>query len=142
MCFGESEEQSVACSLSSFPPVSEDDVRKMILKSSPKSCEFYPMPTSLLLECIDEVVPAVTHVVNESFLSGMFPSMFKTAIVKPLLKKPSLDQDDLKNYRPVSNLSVLSKVAEKNRFVSTLRVSKRQSAFQPSAVCLSSKPQN
>ena len=33
MCFGESEEQSVACSLSSFRPVSEDDVRKIILKS-------------------------------------------------------------------------------------------------------------
>ena len=86
---------------------------------------------------MDEVVPAITHVVNESFLSGTFPSMFKTAIVKPLLKKPSLDQDDLKNYRPVSNLSFLSKVA----VVSTLRVSKRQSAFQPSSVCLSSKPQ-
>ncbi|WP_419637627.1 reverse transcriptase domain-containing protein, partial [Thiolapillus sp.] len=93
--------------------MSEDDVRKMILKSSPKSCELDPMPTSLLFECIDEVVPAITHVVNESFLSGTFPSMFKTAIVKPLLKKPSLDQDDLKNYRPVSNLSFLSKVAEK-----------------------------
>ena len=71
------------------------------------------MPTSLLFECIDEVVPAVTHVVNESFLSGTFPSMFKTATVKPLLKKPTLDRDDLKNYRPVSNLSLLSKVAEK-----------------------------
>ena len=71
------------------------------------------MPTSLLFECIDEVVPAITHVVNESFLSGTFPSMFKPAIVKPLLKKPSLDRDDLKNYRPVSNLSFLPKVAEK-----------------------------
>ena len=39
--------------------------------------------------------------------------MFKTAIVKPLLKKPSLDQDDLINYRPVSSLSFLFKVAEK-----------------------------
>ena len=39
--------------------------------------------------------------------------MFKTAIVKPLLKKSSLDQDDLKNYRPVSNLSFLSEFAEK-----------------------------
>ena len=90
---------------------------------------------------MDEVVPAITHVVNESFLSGTFASMFKTAIVKPLLKKPSLDQDDLKNYRPISNLPFLSKVAEKTRFVLTLRVSKRQSAFQPSSVCLSSKAQ-
>ena len=76
--------------------MSGDDVREMILKSSPKSCELDPMRTSLLFECIDEVVPAVTHVVNESFLSGTFPSMFKTAIVKPLLKKSSLDQNDLK----------------------------------------------
>ena len=37
------------------------------------------------------------------------PSIYKTAIVKPLLK----NQDDLKRYRPVSSLSSLSKVAEK-----------------------------
>ena len=70
-------------------------------------------PLSKARPWIDEVVPAVTQVVNESFLSGTFPSMFKTAIVKPLLKKLPLDQNDLKNYRPVSNLSFLSKVPEK-----------------------------
>ena len=43
----------------------------------------------------------------------MFPSAFKTAHVIPLLKKPSLDKNDLKNYRPVSNLSFISKVVEK-----------------------------
>ena len=99
------------------------------------------MPTSLLFGCVDEVVPVVTHVVNESFLSGIFLSMFKTAIVKPLLKNPSLDQDDLKNYRLVSNLFFRSKVADKLVLFSTLRVSEHQSAFQPNAVCLSSKPQ-
>ena len=31
----------------------------------------------------------------------------------PLLKKPSLDQNDLKNYQPVSNLSFMSKLLEK-----------------------------
>ena len=107
VCFGVSEEQSVACSLSSFRPVSEDDVRKMILKSSPKNCELDPMPASLLFECIDEVVLAVTHVVNGCFLSGMFPSMFKTAIKEPLLKKRCLDQNDLKkNDRPVSKIQI------------------------------------
>ena len=118
--------------------MSEDDVRKMILKSSLKSCELDPMPTSLLFECIDEVVPAVTHVVNASFLSGTFPFMFKTAIVKPLLKKPSLDQDDLKNYRPVSNLSFLCKVAEKlvlsqlSEYLNTNQLlSPVQSAYRP-----------
>ena len=33
--------------------------------------------------------------------------------VKPLLKKPSLDKELLKNYRPVSNLPYISKVIEK-----------------------------
>ena len=33
--------------------------------------------------------------------------------MKPLLKKPSLDKDELKNYRPVSNLHFISKVIEK-----------------------------
>ena len=70
-------------------------------------------PLSKARPWIDEVVPAVTQVVNESFLSGTFPSMFKTAIVKSLIKKLFLDQDDLKNYRPVSNLFFLSKLAEK-----------------------------
>ena len=31
----------------------------------------------------------------------------------PLLKKPSLDLHDLKNYRPVSNLSFVSKLVER-----------------------------
>jgi len=38
---------------------------------------------------------------------------FKHAIVRPLLKKSGLDANDLKNYRPVSNLSFLSKLLER-----------------------------
>ena len=39
----------------------------------------------------------------------------------PLIKKPGLDQEVLKNYRPVSNLSFLSKVVKK---VISLRILK------------------
>ena len=41
------------------------------------------------------------------------PVALKKAIVKPLLKKADLDRECLKNYRPVSNLSCLSKIIEK-----------------------------
>ncbi len=34
-------------------------------------------------------------------------------MIKPGLKKPLLDSDDLKNYRPISNLTYLSKIIEK-----------------------------
>ena len=42
-----------------------------------------------------------------------FPDVFKRTIVIPLLKKSKLDGQDLKNYRPVFNLSYLSKLMEK-----------------------------
>ena len=43
----------------------------------------------------------------------MVPSDFKQAIVRPLLKKPGLDKEVLKNYCPVSNLPIVSKIVEK-----------------------------
>ena len=43
----------------------------------------------------------------------MFPVTFKVRPSLPLLKKPTLNTDDMKKYRPVSNLSFLSKILEK-----------------------------
>ena len=37
----------------------------------------------------------------------------KSAVVTPVLKKTRLDQQILKNYRPVSNISFLSKTLER-----------------------------
>ena len=50
---------------------------------------------------------------NASLRSGQFPSPFKDAIIRPLLKKSNLDVDQLKHYRPVSNTHFLSKILEK-----------------------------
>ena len=41
---------------------------------------------------------------NHSCQTLAVPSEIKTAVTKPLLKKPSLDPNKLKNYRPISNL--------------------------------------
>ena len=51
--------------------------------------------------------------INMSLSEGYFPDKFKTAIVTPLLKKPSLDKSVLKNYRPVSGLNFVSKLIER-----------------------------
>ena len=53
------------------------------------------------------------NIVNYSLQEGSFPSCFKTAHVTPLLKKAGLDKNIPKNYRPVSNLSYISKLIEK-----------------------------
>ena len=48
-----------------------------------------------------------------SLQTGLVPSALKTAIITPLLKKPTLDPDNLANFRPISNLPFISKVLEK-----------------------------
>ena len=93
-----------------FGPVTQDQVNSVSLKSAPKHCELDPLLTPLLLECLAETLATSTQIISHSLVSGMFPSTYKTANVKPLIKKPSLDQNDFKNYRPVSNRSFISKV--------------------------------
>jgi hypothetical protein len=43
----------------------------------------------------------------------LHPATPQDAIIRPLLKKPTLDRNTLSNYRPVSNLPYLSKLIEK-----------------------------
>jgi hypothetical protein len=57
--------------------------------------------------------PFITTLFNISFTTGCFPQIYKHAIVSPLLKKENLDSGQLKNFRPVSSLSMLSKLLEK-----------------------------
>ena len=59
----------------------------------------------------DVIVEKLTHLVNESLKSGTFPQVLKAARVVPIYKcgKKSIRE----NYRPVSVLSVLSKIFER-----------------------------
>ena len=99
--------------LSSFSLTDEDEIRRLVGTSPNKSCDLDPLPTWLLKENINTFLPVLTSIVNTSLSSGSFPSTIKDAIVTPILKKPSLDKNDYKNYRPVSNVPFLSKLIEK-----------------------------
>ena len=100
-------------SLTDFTPASVDEVRKIILKAPCKACELDPIPTTLLKTSLDSVATTITTIINTSQSTSVVPTSFKRAIVRPLLKKPALEKDILKNYRPVSNLPFISKVLEK-----------------------------
>ena len=71
------------------------------------------MPTSLLKEVLDRVLGIITKIINCSISQGIFVPTWKKAIVRRLLKKPGLELL-CNNYRPVSNLTFLSKVLEKS----------------------------
>jgi len=55
----------------------------------------------------------LSHLYSCSFVDGAVPLSYKAAYVTPLLKKPDLDPSDARSYRPISNLSVVSKLLER-----------------------------
>ena len=63
------------------PPGTQDEVKKIILLSKPTTCSLDSLPTPFFLEFLDELLPTITQLLNNSILSGIFPSSFKTAIV-------------------------------------------------------------
>ena len=97
---------------SHFNIATVDEVERVIGKLSNKTCSLDPLPTWLLRENIGVVSPFITRIANASMQSGVFPDALKDAIVTPVLKKPSLDSNNLKNYRPVSNIHYLAKILE------------------------------
>ena len=99
--------------LSVLSPTSELEIKKIIMEGNSKACDLDPIPTQLLKSCIDVLLPCICKIVNASLSSARVPSCLKSATVSPLLKKPSLNKEDMKNYRPVSNLPYISKLIEK-----------------------------
>jgi hypothetical protein len=71
----------------------------------------------------DLLLHPITRIINLSLSSGVFPDEMKLALLFPVLKKSELDSKVLSNYRPVSNLSFLSKLVE--------RVVVKQLTFHP-----------
>ncbi len=74
---------------------------------------FISLPTKLLKELLPVAEEPLLNIINSSLSLGHIPKPFKLAIIKPLIKKPKLDSCELANYRPISNLSLMSKVLEK-----------------------------
>ena len=100
-------------SFSSFESVSFDELKKIIMGAPKSTCKLDPAPTRFIIECLDEYMPFLQHILNLSLQTGIFPDSYKNAHVKPLIKKPTLDPEILKNYRPVSNLPYFSKIIER-----------------------------
>ena len=98
---------------SEFVPLTVSEVRSLIMSSPTKSSPRDPIPTFILKKFSDVLAPSITKLVNMSLALGVFPDEMKLALVTPLLKKPTLSPEELDNYRPVSNLSFLSKLIER-----------------------------
>ncbi|KAG7296291.1 hypothetical protein JYU34_021418 [Plutella xylostella] len=66
---------------------------------------------SLIKHICKYIVVPLTHIINLSLKTGTFPDTWKTAVVTPIHKAG--DKKTPSNYRPISLLSVFSKLLEK-----------------------------
>ena len=74
--------------------------------------------------------------ISNSLTTDNVPQSLKIAIITPIIKKASLDHDILSNYRPISQLSTLSKILEKivpkqitNNLINNSLLNECQSAY-------------
>lgn len=76
-----------------------------------KSAGHDGVPTRLLKEAADCLAPSLSVLFNKSFRYSELPQDWKDATITPAFKKG--DPTQLTNYRPISLLSVISKVQER-----------------------------
>ena len=92
-------------------PVCHEEVKTIVtnLKNSSPGWDHIGPKT---IKCaIEHFIVPLTHIINLSLTTGIVPSQMKRANVLPLYKDG--DPTSFNNYRPVSLLSVLSKVLER-----------------------------
>ena len=89
-------------------PVSEEEVYSIVTNLKNSVPGYDEVTAGILKLSLPVINDPLTHILNLSLLEGVFPSELKVANVLPLYK---VDDDMLfNNYRPVSLLSVLSKI--------------------------------
>ena len=100
--------------LSEFEPATEDEIRQIVMSFGIKCSPADPIPASLLKENCDIFIPYWLEIVNLSLEVGSMDCL-KDAIIVPLIKglNSLVDKEQFKNYRPVSNLELISKLIER-----------------------------
>ena len=89
-----------------------EDICNIIKKMNTMTSIMDPCNTEFLLKFKEIIADAITTITNQSLTTGEFLDDWKVAAVRPLIKDLNMGTE-LKNYRPISNLSFLSKIIEK-----------------------------
>ena len=92
-------------------PVSENEVEVVKNLNGKCSSGVDGVSDFIVKKCVQFIKKPLANICNTSFSSGIFPEILKIATVKPLHKKGNTGE--VQNYRPISLLSVFSKLVEK-----------------------------
>ena len=72
-----------------------------------------PIPLYLIKKLASTLTFTYKNIIDDSLLTGTIPNLLKNAIITPIIKKTNLDSSEFSNYRPISQLPLLTKILEK-----------------------------
>ena len=96
-------------SLSDFTPNTNDEVQQLLSKMNKTTCKLDPFCIPIIMQHSPYFIHVYVHIINLCLSSGNFPTRFKSAVVKPLIKKPTLDCEVLKKLSPNFKFAILIK---------------------------------
>ncbi len=95
-----------------MPYITPEEIITASNKLKPKTSSGHDgISSKLMKETLVKIIEPITHIINQSFQTGIVPDKMKIAKVIPIFK--SSDPSFLKNYRPISLLPAFSKLLEK-----------------------------
>ena len=95
-----------------FKQVNKTKVEEIINKlESKSSLDINGYSTILIKKVSSVILTPLTHIINLSLSTGIFPDSLKISRVCPIFKQG--DHKEMNNYRPISCLSSFSKIFEK-----------------------------
>ena len=66
--------------LNNLISATSDEIRDAIASCPNKSCQLDPIPTWLVKQCVDQLLPLLTSRINESLTKGEFPMILRTQL--------------------------------------------------------------
>ena len=100
--------------LSQFKLLNPQDARKIMQRSTLKTAPHDPIPASLFKDNMEILIPYVCNIVNTSIKTCIVPPLLKHSVITPIYKQKQLDVEDVANYRPISQLPIMSKIMERH----------------------------
>ena len=111
-------------------PTSEFEIHCIINQlNTNKCCESDEIEAKFIVLGSEVLSPVLAILFNACFNFGIFPTCLKTAKVVPVYKAG--DKNKVTNYRPISILSIFSKILEKLVHTQTLSFLKLHSVLTP-----------
>ena len=96
--------------------VDDEEVDKIVAVLNPnKSTGLDGISLKILKSMVPVILPHLTRLIISSFSRAIFPGCLKKGSVTPLFKKGSISE--VRNYRPVSILPVVSKVFKRAMYI-------------------------